>query len=65
MVGDVIIQGNRHVPTQSILNQLQTRPGAIFTTHLVEEDVRKLMASKQFATVDPRIENESGSKVNV
>jgi len=65
MVGDVIIQGNRHVPTQSILNQLQTRPGAIFSTHLVEEDVRKLMASKQFATVDPRIENESGSKVNV
>ena len=65
IVGDVIIQGNRHVPTQSILNQLQTKPGQPFSAHSVEEDVRKLMATKQFATVDPRLENQAGNKVLV
>jgi len=65
IVGDVIIQGNRHVPTQSILNQLQTKPGQPFSAHTVEEDVRKLMATKQFATVDPRLENQAGNKVLV
>lgn len=60
-----MVQGNRHIPTQSIQNQLQTRAGEIFSKHVVEEDVRRLMATKQFASVDPRLENMPDGKVSV
>lgn len=65
LVADVVVQGNRHVSTQNIMSQLKTRPGVEFTSHLVQEDIRKLMATKQFATVDPRLESLPDGRVTV
>ncbi|MCY2947300.1 MAG: outer membrane protein assembly factor BamA [Gemmataceae bacterium] len=65
LIADVVVQGNRHVSTQNIMSQLKTKPGGEFTSHLVQEDVRKLMSTKQFASVDPRLENLPDGRVTV
>jgi outer membrane protein insertion porin family len=51
VVNDVIIKGNRIVPTEQIRARLRTRPGSDFSQAALEEDVRTLFTSKQFANV--------------
>ncbi|MSR31444.1 MAG: hypothetical protein EXR99_08065 [Gemmataceae bacterium] len=64
-VADVIVQGNRAIPTQSITGQISIRPGMDYKPSQVQDDVRKLMSSKQFSHVDPRIEPLPDGRVNV
>ncbi len=52
IVADVLIQGNVTVSSQAIKAQLRTRPGAEFNDETAREDVRTLMASKQFGNVE-------------
>lgn len=63
LIADVVIQGNRHLSTQQIMSQLGTKPGLEYEPHMVQEDVRKLMATRQFAQVDPRFEALPDGKV--
>src|SRR5947209_6351486 len=42
MVVDVQVQGNRSVPTEAILNKIDTRPGKEYSKARVEEDIRSL-----------------------
>ena len=62
-IADVVIQGNRHLSTQQIMAQLGTKPGNEYEPHQVQDDVRKLMATRQFAQVDPRFETLPEGKV--
>jgi outer membrane protein assembly complex protein YaeT len=50
-VADVIVQGNTKTPSQSILPHVKTRPGVEFNQETLNEDVRKLYATKLFANV--------------
>jgi outer membrane protein assembly factor BamA len=65
MIADVIVQGNRVVATQAITSQLATKPGKEYQPNVIQDDVRKLMATKQFAHIDPRIESLPDGKVNI
>ncbi|MEI6770053.1 MAG: outer membrane protein assembly factor BamA [Planctomycetota bacterium] len=65
MIADVIVQGNRVVATQAITSQLATKPGKEYLPNVIQDDVRKLMATKQFAHIDPRIESLPDGKVNI
>lgn len=65
LIADVVVQGNRHLSTQQIMSQLSTKPGMEYEPHIVQEDVRKLMATRQFAQVDPRFETLPDGKVVV
>jgi len=65
MIADVIVQGNRVIATQGITSQLTTKPGKEYQPAVIQEDVRKLMASKQFAHIDPRVENLPDGRVNI
>src|SRR5262249_9306747 len=51
-IADVIVQGNRRIPTEQIMGWIQTRPGQLCAPEVVEEDVRALYATDQFATVE-------------
>ena len=65
IIADVIVQGNRVIATQGITSQLTTKPGKEYQPAVIQEDVRKLMASKQFAHIDPRVENLPDGRVNI
>jgi outer membrane protein assembly complex protein YaeT len=51
IVDDVVTHGNRNVPTQNIMALVSTRPGAEFNQASVDEDVRKIIASRLLADV--------------
>jgi outer membrane protein assembly complex protein YaeT len=52
IVGDVIAQGNRSVPTQRIMGLIKTRPGSEYKADVVAEDVRRLyQETKAFANI--------------
>ncbi|HEV3262602.1 MAG TPA: outer membrane protein assembly factor BamA [Gemmataceae bacterium] len=50
-VEDVIPQGNRTVTTGRIMSIIKTHPGVEYKREVVEEDIRKLYATKAFAVV--------------
>jgi outer membrane protein insertion porin family len=50
-VADVVVQGCRLVSTQQAVAMLKTRPGFDYNSDTVQEDVRTLYATKQFADV--------------
>jgi outer membrane protein insertion porin family len=55
MISDVIVQGNKLISTQTITGQLKTRAGTEYQPDVVQEDIRTLMATKQFINVQPVI----------
>ncbi len=65
IIADVVIQGNRHLTTQQIMAQLATKPGNEYEPHVVQDDVRKLMGTRQFAQVDPRFEAMADGRVTI
>src|SRR4051794_13534136 len=64
-VSDVIIQGNRHVPTEQIRTLLKTRPGQEYVPEVMQEDVRNLYATRQFGNVYADKRDEGDGKVKV
>jgi outer membrane protein assembly complex protein YaeT len=51
IVSDVIIKGSTQVPTENIKNQLRTRVGKEYVPETLQEDIRGLFSTKQFANV--------------
>jgi outer membrane protein insertion porin family len=51
IVADVISEGCHKVPPQKVMALIKTRPGAEFNQEQIDEDVRTLMATRQFANV--------------
>ncbi len=65
-VADVLVQGNKLIPTQQIMSMIKTRPGAAYSPEIVQEDVRTLVASRQFASVKADYRPEpDGAKITV
>ncbi len=53
IVDDVSCYGLRTIPTQRVMAMIKTRPGAEFSQHTVDEDVRRLVDSKLLYDVRP------------
>jgi hypothetical protein len=51
LVADVLVQGNKFVPTQQIMAQIKTRAGGEFSPDRVQDDTRTLWATGQFTNV--------------
>ncbi len=64
-IADVIVTGNRVVATQQITALLKTRPGNPYNSDTVQEDVRTLFATKQFADVKSDILPLADGRVEV
>ena len=65
LVADVLVQGNRLVPTSQIMAQIKTRPGAVYSAETVQDDVRTLSATRQFANVRAEYRPEADGKLTV
>jgi outer membrane protein assembly complex protein YaeT len=65
VISDVIIQGNRQVSADRIRAQIKTRPGADYNPEVVQEDVRSLYATRQFANVRAQEEQDGPGRVRV
>lgn len=51
LISDIIIQGNRHLSTEYIKNMMVTRVGKEYVPEMLQEDTRKLYATRQFANI--------------
>src|SRR5262245_35759198 len=61
IVSDVVIQGNRLVSAETIRNQMKTRVGREYIPEVLQEDVRTLFATRQFANLwANRVDNGPG-----
>ena len=65
MVGDVLIQGNRLVPTAQIMAQIKTHAGNVYDADKVQEDCRILSATRQFANVSVDVKPAQDGKITV
>jgi outer membrane protein insertion porin family len=65
VVSDVMIQGNRLVPTEEVRGLLKTRPGLEYTPEMVLEDVRTLYKSRKFANVYAEKQDAGPGQVKV
>lgn len=64
-VADVVVTGNRAVPTASVLATVRTRPGRDYVNSIVEDDVRRLTATGSFKNVGVRTQTTSDGRVIV
>jgi len=60
---EVRIEGNRLIPTQQILNEMQTRVGRPYDPALIQRDVRKLASRSWFVAVEPEIEKTQQGRI--
>jgi outer membrane protein insertion porin family len=64
-IADVIVTGNHTVATQQVVALLKSRPGTEYSSETVQEDVRTLFATKQFADVRVNLENLPDGRVTL
>jgi outer membrane protein assembly factor BamA len=65
IIADVIPQGSRQVSNQQIMAYLKTRPGSEYNKEVIQEDVRALYATKQFANIEVVPRDEPDGRVTV
>jgi outer membrane protein assembly complex protein YaeT len=65
LVGDIIVRGNQRTSTERITGMLKTRVGGEYVPEVVQEDVRRLMASRLFGNVQARYDDRPDGKVTV
>jgi outer membrane protein assembly factor BamA len=65
VVADVVVDGNKLTPTQQITTLLKTRAGADYNADVVQQDVRTLYATKQFANVQADMRPQPDGRVVV
>jgi outer membrane protein assembly complex protein YaeT len=63
LIADVVPEGNHQVPTQKIMSMIKTRPGAEYNPETIDEDVRRLMETRQFANVRAVRSDDDGKVV--
>ena len=64
-IGDVLVQGNRLVPTAQVMAQIKTRAGAVYDADKIQEDCRILSATRQFANVNVDVKPAPDGKITV
>jgi outer membrane protein insertion porin family len=52
---DIVIEGNKTIPTEEIEKKLKSRPGRVVDPQLVREDVQELHRTRWFFTVESRV----------
>lgn len=62
-VVDVKVAGNKTVPLAKILPSIHTRTGRPYDNELVQEDVRRLYSTRQFADVRPTYQRVPGGRI--
>lgn len=65
VVQDVVIEGNRRVPTAEILRQLKTRPGRYFDPDLLQQDVQAIWKMSTIRRVHGPFLNRTGDGITV
>ena len=65
MIEDVNSTGNLMFPTQRILNTIKCKAGTEFKQELLDEDVRTLVATKQFLDVQVQKQEVPGNKIRL
>ncbi|HXG10251.1 MAG TPA: outer membrane protein assembly factor BamA [Gemmataceae bacterium] len=64
-VAEVILHGNRQVPAQRIMGYIKTRPGQEYSQQTLNDDVRRLYETKQFANIQVDLKYTADGRVNV
>ncbi len=64
-IADVIVSGNRTVPTPLILANVKTKPDREYKRHIVEEDIRNLAKLGSFSNVEVRGHNTNDGRIVV
>src|SRR5262245_22310936 len=65
VVADVLPVGNRYVPAQTIKNTIKTRAGVEYNQHVVSDDIRRLMETRQFEDVRVEYKTTADNRVLV
>ena len=65
MVSDIVVQGNRQVSTEAIKNQMKTRVGLPYNVDTLQDDVRRLFATRQFGNVWADRQDDGPGRVRV
>jgi outer membrane protein assembly complex protein YaeT len=65
LVEDVVVYGNRTIPTARIMGQIRTRPGKEYNPVELDEDVRRLVESRLVADVRVRKQEQASGRVVV
>jgi outer membrane protein insertion porin family len=65
IIEDVIPTGNLQVPTQRIVNMIKSKAGGEFKSEVLDEDVRTLIATKQFLDVQVQKQEMPGNKIRL
>jgi outer membrane protein assembly complex protein YaeT len=65
IVADILIRGNKRMATQNVMALLKTRVGREYKPEDVQDDVRSLMATKQFGNVEARYNLLPGNRIEV
>jgi outer membrane protein insertion porin family len=64
-VADVVVQGSEAVSTPTVLSYLRTRPGGELNNDTLQDDVRALITSRQFADVRAQVQDRPDGSVTV
>jgi outer membrane protein insertion porin family len=65
MVDEVVLQGNRLVPSQKIMSLLKTRPGSDYSHDTIAADLCTLYETKLFANVCSIVQPTGPNKVKI
>ncbi|MBY0229362.1 MAG: BamA/TamA family outer membrane protein [Gemmataceae bacterium] len=65
LVSDVIVQGSRHVAAEHVVNQMATKVGKEYVPEMLQDDVRALVATRQWANVWADRKDDGPGRVKV
>lgn len=65
VVQEVVIEGNRRVPTAEIMRQLKTRPGRYFDPDLLQQDVQAIWKMSTIRRVHGPFLNRTGEGITI
>ena len=65
LVTDILIQGSRHVSAENVVNQMRTKVGKEYLAGVLQDDVRTLIATRQWANVWADLKDDGPGKVKV
>jgi outer membrane protein insertion porin family len=63
VVADIVPRGNRSVPTEQVLAQMRTRIGQPYDANILQDDISKLLASRNYKNVTASYQMQEGKLV--
>jgi len=58
VISDVIIQGNKRIPSQHVLSWIHSRTGTTYDPNTVADDIKEISKTHQFYNVEMRVERD-------